>query len=311
MDAWTPGTLWQRLHAATEHGLAVGALQPIPTTFETVEDGGIAFQVRVVDNLKRKAEARQRQDRGEAPANPFLPHDPDLFVADVSDTHLAVLNKFNVLDHHLLVITRSFEDQRQLLTAADLGALWACMAEVDGLGFYNGGVEAGASQAHKHLQLAPFPLGGGIQRPPIEVALEDPDEARDPQRSARLPFVHATLSLRDLPADATLATPGLLERYLRLLDAIGLEPRPDGRQSGPYNLLLTRRWMLAVPRSREHYERMSVNAIGFAGGLLVRDAAGLARVREVGPMAILRSVARPVRARGHTHRTGPGSVPAR
>ena len=34
----------------------------------------------------------------------------------------------------------------------------AILAEFDGLGFYNGGETAGASQPHKHLQIVPLPL---------------------------------------------------------------------------------------------------------------------------------------------------------
>lgn len=56
--------------------------------------------------------------------NPFLPYEEDLFVADLSDTHLLLLNKFNVVAHHLLVVTRQFEPQSDLVNAADLDAAW-------------------------------------------------------------------------------------------------------------------------------------------------------------------------------------------
>jgi sulfate adenylyltransferase (ADP) / ATP adenylyltransferase len=59
------------------------------------------------------------------------------------------------------------------------------------------------------------------------------------------------------------------------------------RQSAPYNLLVTRRWMLLVPRSKECFESISVNALGYAGSLFVRDAMQAARVRAAGPMALL------------------------
>ena len=45
------------------------------------------------------------------------------------------------------------------------------------------------------------------------------------------------------------------------------------RQSAPYNLLATRRWMLLVPRSRDCFDSVPVNALGFAGSLFVRDEA--------------------------------------
>ena len=60
---------------------------------------------------------------GTKPANPFLPYDPDLWVTHLSDTHTLLLNKFNVVEHHLLVVTRQFESQLDPLNAADFAAI--------------------------------------------------------------------------------------------------------------------------------------------------------------------------------------------
>lgn len=57
--------------------------------------------------------------------------------------------------------------------------------------------------------------------------------------------------------------------------------------SAPYNLLITRRWMLLVSRSRECFENISVNALGFVGSLLVRDDRELDTLLRHGPMQIL------------------------
>jgi ATP adenylyltransferase len=82
--------------------------------------------------------------------------------------------------------------------------------------------------------------------------------------------------------------------YRAMLEAVGLNRRsepPDAVQSAPHNLLCTRDWMLLVPRSREFFEGVSINAIGFAGGLLVRNREQLAILRDRGPMAALRETA--------------------
>lgn len=42
----------------------------------------------------------------------------------LSATHTAVLNKFNVLQQHLLIVTYRCEQQEVLLTGADFEALW-------------------------------------------------------------------------------------------------------------------------------------------------------------------------------------------
>jgi len=89
------------------------------------------------------------------------------------------------------------------------------------------------------------------------------------------------------------AAPRLHSLYLELLAAVGLESvRVHGemRQSAPYNLLLTRRWMLLVPRSKERFGPIQVNALGFAGSLFVRDEEQMALVRRAGPMAVLHGV---------------------
>ena len=59
--------------------------------------------------------------------NPFLPYGEALWVGHLSQTHTLLLNKFNVVAHHLICVTREFEQQTQPLTAADLEATWAAM----------------------------------------------------------------------------------------------------------------------------------------------------------------------------------------
>jgi sulfate adenylyltransferase (ADP) / ATP adenylyltransferase len=291
-----PGGLLADLDAATRAALASGALQPIETTQTVLEEEGVRFLVRVVSNLARKdaaGEERKRRARGARPANPFLPFEPAMYVTEITPTHVALLNKFNVIDRHLLIVTRDFEHQEMLLNAGDFEALHRCMAEYEGLGFYNGGVEAGASQPHKHLQFVPLPLGPegplGSKGPLVPIA---PLLA-----TGQLPFSHAFATLdpaRELrdPAVAEITC----ELYRQLLAQLGLAPprsTPDPRQSAPYNLLLTRHWMLVVPRCREHFHGVSINALGFAGSLFVRHENDLRPFEEHGPIEALRAVSEP------------------
>ena len=271
-----PGSLWPALRARAEHALRCGALEPIATERAELGEAGIRFVVRVLAHLERKVRAGFAQTR--TGHNPFLPYNEDLFVADVSQTHLCLLNKFNVLDHHLLLVTRAFEEQENLLTAGDFAALATCMAEFDALGFYNSDAVAGASQRHKHLQLVPVPLGAGPERLPVDGALAD----------GRLPFVHAAERVDAFDGAA------LLETYRQLLRALQIEGREgEARASSSYNLLVTREWMLLVPRERHEVEGVPVNALGFGGALLVRDRQQLAELRRRGPFDLLRRAGRP------------------
>jgi ATP adenylyltransferase len=273
--------LWNTTRETTRRAVESGALEPLATHSIVVEESGVPFLVHILARLERKERALETQTA--VGSNPFLPPDPRLLVTEVSDTHLCVLNRFNVIDHHLLIITRSFVDQLEPLDRRDFEALAACMAEMDGLGFYNAGTVAGASQSHKHLQLVPLPLGAGPEPTPMDRLVERIDATGDVVRSPLLPFPHALVTLSGRPISR--ADVGLLhETCNRLLAAVGAE---DGR---PYNLLVTRRWMLAVPRITEFYGGMSINALGFAGSLLVRDREQLELVRRVGPFEVLKAV---------------------
>jgi len=164
-----PEDLWSQTVRTTRHGLSTGALQPIATECRGLEQHGVPFQVRVLGRAHLKERRRSEPSRP-GPFNPFENPDPDLVVGDVSPTHVCLLNKFNVVEHHLLIVTRVFEEQESVLTAADFEALALCMEGLDGLAFYNSGEMAGASQRHKHLQLTP-PLGPEGLRAPMEKLL--------------------------------------------------------------------------------------------------------------------------------------------
>lgn len=283
------------LLARSQHAIACGAMHPIRTVEEIVPEDGVEFIVRRVSSLARKEQLKQQIDQTPSALDPFLPHEPELFVADLSDTHFALLNKFNVIERHLLIVTRAFVAQEMLLDAVDFEALASCMVEIDGLAFYNGGTVAGASQPHKHLQLVPLPLGRIGPPLPIE-ALFGPVTGYDGiLRVPGLPFRHALVWLDHAAFDdVDAAARQLHARYGALLEAAGLTANGalgDMRQAGPYNLLATRRWMLVVPRSSERCDSIPVNALGFAGSLFVRDAAQLALLKRIGPMALLRATA--------------------
>ncbi|SDD72059.1 ATP adenylyltransferase [Cupriavidus sp. YR651] len=286
-----PGTLWPAIVQRTAHALQSGALCPIETVQSSIEDGGVRFLVRQVSSLARKDKAR---GTGSGGANPFLPYDPDLFVSDISDTHVALLNKFNVIEHHLLIVTRRFELQESLLTVADFAALLACMAEFGSLGFYNGGAAAGASQPHKHLQVVPLPLAEAGPALPIGPLLESARITGTIGTVPGLAFANAFAPLDIFAAPAREMACTLCERFRALLDAVGVRAIDvDGglHQSAPYNLLIMPAGLLLVPRSSEFVEGISVNALGFAGSLFVRDVAQMRVIERLGPMRFLQRAA--------------------
>jgi ATP adenylyltransferase len=264
---------------ATQRALASGALQPIETQTTLLDDDDVRFVVRAVSSLARKDKARHAA----VATDPLGDYDPDLFVADLAPSHYILLNKFQLLGGHVLLVSRRFERQELLLTVEDFAALITCLSQVDGLGFYNGGAEAGASQLRKHLQLVPLPLA---RDSPDEVPME-----RVLDGGARLTFMHAFALVAPQPTAIVLHA--LYRELLHRCGIFAVATAEGELQSAPYNLLVRRSWMLVVPRSRACFESIPVNALGFAGSLFVRPQKELERVRAVGPMQVLRAVAMP------------------
>jgi ATP adenylyltransferase len=294
------GSLWARTIERTERAIRHGTLYLIPTHYEYVSQDNVDFLVRIVSNLARKQEAAKaaqlKAKTSDKPINPFLPYERDLFVADVSQTHVCILNKFNVVKYHLLIITRVFEHQESLLTVKDFEAVWRCMAEFEGLTFYNAGGTAGASQSHKHLQMVPLPLAHQGPRIPIEPLLKLTGSYGEPEINPHLPFLHAFArvdpSWHRSVHKIAIATFDTYTAMLRAVSLISEGAVNENRVSHPYNLLITKEWMLLIPRANEFVDSISVNALGFAGAMLVRNECEMRLLKKLGPMTILKQTAK-------------------
>jgi ATP adenylyltransferase len=267
---------WAQVVDRADAALASGAMHSFECALEFVQDAGVEFVLRVATRFPQGETAAGRtKDAPRLAPNPFENPEPALVVREVLGTHRALLNKFSVLREHLLLVTREFQDQRELLDERDFAALAVCMEDAEVLAFYNGGAEAGASQGHKHLQIVTLPLSPR-HSVPMDVLMGQP--------RPRLPFRHAAAPL----AKGLVARPAEMVAIYRELH----------RQAGlaapkPYNLLVTHEWMLVVPRSRDRYEDISINSLAFAGSYFVRDARHAHTIAAAGPMSVLKSVTLP------------------
>lgn len=291
-----PGTLWTKTKQQTEFARKSGALHSTKTEYQFIEQDNISFIVHSLSNLVKKNQERKKQTQQERETgkrvDPFLPYEEDLFVCDISPTHICLLNKFNVVDNHLLIVTRAFEEQTELLNLRDFVALWACIQEIDGLAFFNGGKIAGASQRHKHLQLVPLPLVPDLDSLPIESAIATATFENSIGQTSHFPFRHAIASLNLTEFDNPItAAQTILDCYYSLLEAVGFNlDKNNQEQPGAYNFLATRNWLAVVPRSQHAYQSIPINSLGFAGSLFVRDRHSLELLKELTPMTILRKV---------------------
>jgi ATP adenylyltransferase len=280
-----PPDLAQATRRMSERARDSGALIPLDTKVRRLVANDIPFLVRVSNEIQRKGPASEPHQTTGDPFTP--PYEADLFVGHLSPTHAALLNKFNVLDDHLLLVTRDWEEQAAMLTRADYEALLLGLAGVDGLAFYNGGAEAGASQPHKHLQLVPLPLADDAAGLPLDNVFEDATWHQGIGRAETLPFEHRIMPFerRWLEAPQTHAV-SLQDAVETLWRELGFNPRAE-RQPVPYNLLATRRWLWLVPRTVAGWRGLPVNALGYAGALIAQDEACYQRLQQLGPLNLL------------------------
>ncbi|MFM9067731.1 MAG: phosphorylase [Planctomycetota bacterium] len=276
----TAARWWQHLLQVQQQARVSGALVPLTTRSETLWDGALRFAVRVLLSPVTKPSSPVTKSAAlatkSAPpsTNPFLPYEPALYVSDLLEQHVCLLNKYSVTDHHLLVVTKEYRSQDEPLQAMDFAALDWCFVAAQQLGwhalaFFNGGRVAGASQPHKHLQLLlwspadpPLPLWDWLAADP---------GAWDRGGLQALPFEHQLVRYADRSAMAA---------YVSLRAQ---------RNAAPYNLLWTRDWMLHVPRRAECFGNISLNSLAFAGGLFVRSESQWQALQEAGPLAALQA----------------------
>jgi ATP adenylyltransferase len=296
-------SLLDKINAATAHALTSDTIQTLATTTTTIKDGPLNFCIRRLDAdaSREKFESLQPNSNGsiKIETDPFNPYDENLFVTSLTDRHICLLNKYNVVKNHVLVITRNFEEQRMILTRPDCHASALCLADIPGLIFYNGGREAGASQKHKHLQFIPPSLSPGDDGLPVQSVINLDKNSQNVQVIKNLPYEHSAISIDPgMFDDPDIAGGILYDKYLKLANYCEVVPEsavlPDQKQLRPYNLLLTREWMMIIPRSRESWNGISVNSLGYAGGLLAKSDEEMEIIRKDGPFSVLTNVGFPV-----------------
>jgi len=281
----------QSVDTRSADAIAAGALLPIEAHEVTVESGGLAFRLRHVSALEKK-DLFPGGPR-DPDFNPFLPPDPALTVGAVGTRHVAILNKYPVSRRHLVLARTEFAEQSTPLELEDFQALAHLLSASGGLGFHNGGAPAGASQRHKHVQWTPAdPGNAGLRmfRPVL-----------DPDVRELTVFIHLQLPLRHCfvrvragrGVNEDDSARSMLKGYERALETLGLEPDGQGRLP-PANMLVEDGWMLLVPRSREHFADVSLNALSFGGVLYVRSREQIDAIRHAGPLRALAAVACPV-----------------
>lgn len=271
---------WAQAQEQTSLALREGALFPLQTTEKTHVDQGYFFRLLTMTAMSEPQLAALIQ-AFTSPQCPFCPPlDPRLTLGETSTGHRVILNKFPVLESHLLVVSRQHLDQESYLGAEDFTASIEVLGAEDGLIFFNAGRQAGASQPHRHIQVVK------PGRLPLHEWL-----GKDPHGQPRLPYRHALAPLDAAAFQKEAAGAVLFATYARLLSESGAAQNPvtpGATQETPYNLLLTRQQMIIVPRgSAAAAMDIPINALGFAGIILLRDESQEQLVSSQGAVSLL------------------------
>ena len=121
-----------RIAATTARARVAGYRKPLASGRKFVlESGGLPF---VVTQLQM-AHAKEKLATTKAAAggstrklhesrDAFAALEPESVVGDVGASHVAVINKFPLIDGHCVLVTREFIPQTGPMSEADLSALW-------------------------------------------------------------------------------------------------------------------------------------------------------------------------------------------
>ncbi|RSM03372.1 hypothetical protein CDV31_010505 [Fusarium ambrosium] len=254
---------------------------PYETTLYQKNDLKVAFQI--APQLDKKpilpADAPERKSN-HVKRNPFANPDPEFTLCHVGPSHTLMLNMYCVYRPSLILVTRQYAPQSDVLDTSDLGASWTVLQHLSRaqtesrlMIFYNCGAESGSSQGHKHMQIMPYPQPEEIGLQVFPARAESTDQATS--GLSGVPYAHFVLKLPDNSTiDDVVKAHGILQSvYREFLKTRGHEVS----SSPPHNLLLTSSWICLVPRRHSGAERDALtNAMGMVGIIWVANEGEIA-----------------------------------
>ena len=266
---------WEKALQKTKISINSKSLFPLQTTDITKNlYKGNDFIIRELDITKFKKNTLIGPK-----INPFKPWDKILEIDSIGNGHQLILNKYPVQLGHVLLITNEWKEQNGWLDIKDWEAIKEVNKDTSGLWFFNSGPLAGASQPHRHIQL--------LRR--------DPSELSCPREKwilalNNLKYKNEKFSKNIIlkKFSKSLNEENIHEIYKDLSYNLGLgDPRNDKKPKYPYNLIFTDRWMIIIKRKTDNLFGISINALGFAGYILVTENSDIKYLRELGPEKLL------------------------
>lgn len=323
-----PSTFFETLTSTYEAAVKSGDLifTPTSTQIESIDD--INYVYSVIPTLKEKPnaikekakkeveeESKEKEVSDSKPFDPFDPPSPPLTVLpSYAEDYAVVLNKFAVVPRHFILITKKQEPQAAPLRPADLAAAFHLLRAANKqsskrhIGFFNCGLNSGASVDHRHIQFLQLP--DNFEPWPDHIAKKHRAQYKDGERplvNSKTPFFSHFLVPIDTQDSELEIDDHLGFRYSTLLsrilttlrNAAPIETSSSTGNQVSYNLVFTEEWMLAVPRTAPDFIdsdagiSLGINAVGVVGLLLAKGDGELNYIKEKGPIPIIQGVSLP------------------
>ncbi len=269
---------WEKALQKTKISINSKSLFPLKTIDITKNlYKGNDFIIRELDvtNLKKNTLIGPKN-------NPFKPWDKTLEIDSIGYDHHLILNKYPVQIGHILLITNEWKEQNGWIDIKDWEAIKKVNKDTTGLWFFNSGPLAGASQPHRHIQL--------LRRNPSELTC--------PREKWILNFCKVNYKNKKFSKNIiikkfskSLNEENIHQVYKELCNKLGLgEPKIDNKPRYPYNLIFTDNWMVLIKRKKDNIHGISINALGFAGYILVTYKSDIKYLKKFGPEKILENL---------------------
>ncbi|GMM40437.1 bifunctional AP-4-A phosphorylase/ADP sulfurylase [Hanseniaspora uvarum] len=271
-------------------------------------EANLKYHLTFCDIDGQKPQKPEREDVVKEKFNPFLKQEPELTVLDniMDNEYKLVLNKYPIVDEHLLLVTQKEIPQSSLLTPNDLNAAYKLLKtlqqefdedeEDDGSDdedvkksryavFYNCGPNSGFSIDHKHLQCIKLPNKLKTYQDFLVQEYPEPyipNAKREPLEYEKVAYANFNIPLpKDLSKDdeyLVMCYVSLLQRSLSFFQQWDVED-PKERLPTSYSFIMTTDWMTIIPRSKSVAEvefeekkyTLGTNALGYLHMLLFKE----------------------------------------
>ncbi|WP_157236981.1 hypothetical protein [Endozoicomonas elysicola] len=276
-------SLWSVVKATSNQAIAAGSVNKEDGEIHLHKDHQLPFYFKVVTGLANKPHCENLDLAVYKTIDPFIQANADILVGYLGTHHQILLSRFNVVEYHLVIATREFEQQGQPLSQADLAAMWLLLSQQRGLAIYNGGVNAGCSQQHKHMQFIPTTDFKHIL---IDGLINQQKSYLTPLHIKQLPFQHLIVQLTGQESIEKIEN--IYHSMLNKLELYG-----KNSQDVSHNTLLSNQWLLIVPRSAAIFSDVHINAFAIAGLFFLKNTEVMENMISAGPINILRSITKP------------------